>query len=102
MPRPIPRVLDTLYEPVEVSVPAEIGRTSGVAVGGPVDKTSPVPLYFQIAENLKRAIESGALQPGHRLDNEIQLSERLSVSRPTVRQAIQRRLRGLDRRRRRP
>jgi phosphonate metabolism transcriptional regulator PhnF len=55
-----------------------------------VDKTSPVPLYFQIAENLKRAIESGELQPGDRLDNEFQLSERLSVSRPTVRQAIQR------------
>lgn len=58
--------------------------------GGPVDKASPVPLYFQIAENLKQAIESGVLKPGQRLDNEIQLSERLSVSRPTVRQAIQR------------
>jgi GntR family transcriptional regulator len=70
--------------------PADGGLLSTVAVGGPVDRTSPVPLYFQIAENLKRAIESGALQPGDHLDNEIQLSERLSVSRPTVRQAIQR------------
>jgi GntR family transcriptional regulator len=61
-----------------------------LALGGPVDKTSPVPLYFQIAENLRAAIESGALRPGERLGNEIQLSERLSVSRPTVRQAIQR------------
>jgi len=68
----------------------EDGQAGGVAIGGPVDRTSPVPLYFQIAENLKRAIESGALQPGHRLDNEIQLSERLNVSRPTMRQAIQR------------
>lgn len=58
--------------------------------GGPVDKASPVPLYFQIAENLKKAIESGELKPGQRLDNEIQLSEQLTVSRPTVRQAIQR------------
>lgn len=90
MARPIPRVLDTLYESVESPVPAEDVQAGGVAVGGPLDKTSPVPLYFQIAENLKRAIDSGALQPGHRLDNEIQLSERLSVSRPTVRQAIQR------------
>jgi GntR family transcriptional regulator len=63
---------------------------TGSVPGGPVDKTSPVPLYFQIAENLKRSIESGVLKPGERLDNEIQLSERLSVSRPTVRQAIQR------------
>ena len=63
---------------------------AGPVPGGPVDKTSPVPLYFQIAENLKSAIESGTLKPGQRLDNEITLSERLSVSRPTVRQAIQR------------
>jgi len=62
----------------------------GLVLGAPVDKTSPVPMYFQIAENLKRAIESGAIRPGERLDNEVQLSERLSVSRPTVRQAIQR------------
>ena len=66
------------------------GQGAGPVPGGPVDKTSPVPLYFQIAENLKQAIESGVLKPGERLDNEIQLSERLSVSRPTVRQAIQR------------
>jgi DNA-binding GntR family transcriptional regulator len=58
--------------------------------GAPVDKTSPVPLYFQIAENLRTAIENGTLSPGARLENEIQLSERLSVSRPTVRQAMQR------------
>lgn len=70
-----------------------MAATASVALnpaGGPVDKASPVPLYFQIAENLRAAIEAGALQPGERLENEIQLSERLGVSRPTVRQAIQR------------
>jgi DNA-binding GntR family transcriptional regulator len=56
----------------------------------PLDRTSPVPLYFQIAERIHKAIETGALQPGQRLDNEIELSEQLGVSRPTVRQAIQR------------
>jgi DNA-binding GntR family transcriptional regulator len=56
----------------------------------PLDRSSPIPLYFQIAENLKRAIEDGALQPGDRLDNELDLTERLGVSRPTVRQAVQR------------
>jgi DNA-binding GntR family transcriptional regulator len=60
------------------------------ALGGPVDKSSPVPLYFQIAENLRAAIESGTLASGEKLENEIQIGERLSVSRPTVRQAIQR------------
>jgi GntR family transcriptional regulator len=57
---------------------------------GPVDRSSPIPLYFQISENLKATIESGALAPGERLENELELAERLGVSRPTVRQAIQR------------
>jgi DNA-binding GntR family transcriptional regulator len=56
----------------------------------PLDRNSPVPLYFQIAENLKQAISDGTLKPGERLDNELDLTERLGVSRPTVRQAVQR------------
>jgi DNA-binding GntR family transcriptional regulator len=56
----------------------------------PLDRNSPIPLYFQIAENLKRAITEGTLKPGDRLDNELDLTERLGVSRPTVRQAVQR------------
>ncbi|HEY1622980.1 MAG TPA: GntR family transcriptional regulator [Streptosporangiaceae bacterium] len=56
----------------------------------PIDRNSPVPLYFQIAENLKQAITEGTLKPGERLDNELDLTERLGVSRPTVRQAVQR------------
>ena len=53
-----------------------------------LDKTSPIPMYFQIAEAVKNAIESGALKPGQRLENEYRLSEILGVSRPTVRQAV--------------
>lgn len=56
----------------------------------PLDRGSPVPLYFQIAEKLKQAIVDGTLQPGDRLDNELDLTEKLGVSRPTVRQAVQR------------
>lgn len=56
----------------------------------PLDRSSPVPLYYQIAENFKKAIEDGMLQPGDRLDNELDLTEKLGVSRPTVRQAVQR------------
>lgn len=55
----------------------------------PVDRTSPVPLYFQVAQHLERVIEAGELPPGTRLDNEIDLAERLGLSRPTVRRAIQ-------------
>jgi GntR family transcriptional regulator len=56
----------------------------------PLDRSSPVPLYFQIAENLKQAITDGTLKPGERLDNELDLTGQLGVSRPTVRQAVQR------------
>jgi DNA-binding GntR family transcriptional regulator len=62
----------------------------GAMTERPLDRNSPIPLYFQIAENLKRAIEDGTLEPGERLDNELDLAERLGVSRPTVRQAVQR------------
>ena len=54
-----------------------------------VDRSSPVPLYFQVASQLERAVESGELPPGTRMDNEIALAEELGLSRPTVRQAIQ-------------
>jgi DNA-binding GntR family transcriptional regulator len=54
-----------------------------------VDRSSPVPLYYQVAQELERAIESGELAPGSRLDNEIALADRLGLSRPTVRKAIE-------------
>src|SRR6266571_474947 len=57
---------------------------------GPLDRSSPIPLYFQIAESLTEAIKNGAIAPRERLDNELELAERLGVSRPTVRQAVQR------------
>jgi DNA-binding GntR family transcriptional regulator len=54
-----------------------------------LDRSSPVPLYFQVAQQLERAIETGVLAPGYRLDNEVQLAERFGLSRPTMRRAIQ-------------
>ncbi|MFG2223259.1 GntR family transcriptional regulator [Streptomyces sp. NPDC048644] len=54
-----------------------------------VDRSSPVPLYFQLAQQLESAIENGRLAPGSLLGNEIELAGRLGLSRPTVRQAIQ-------------
>ncbi|GAA3166970.1 MULTISPECIES: GntR family transcriptional regulator [Streptomyces] len=54
-----------------------------------VDRGSPVPLYFQLSQQLEAAIERGALTPGTLLGNEIELAGRLGLSRPTVRQAIQ-------------
>ncbi len=54
-----------------------------------IDRDSPVPLYHQLAEQLSAAIAQGALQPGDAFENEIALGERLHLSRPTVRRAIQ-------------
>ncbi|WP_367126365.1 GntR family transcriptional regulator [Streptomyces phytohabitans] len=54
-----------------------------------VDRNSPVPLYFQLSQQLEAAISRGDLAPGGLLGNEIELAARLGLSRPTVRQAIQ-------------
>ncbi|MEH3068239.1 MAG: GntR family transcriptional regulator [Aeromicrobium erythreum] len=54
-----------------------------------LDRSSPVPLYFQVAEQLERAIVSGEIGAGERLENEITMAQDLGLSRPTMRQAIQ-------------
>jgi len=54
-----------------------------------LDRSSPVPLYFQVAEQFERAIIDGTLGPGERISNEIALAAELGLSRPTMRQAIQ-------------
>lgn len=53
-----------------------------------IDRSSPVPLYHQLAEQLTAAIESGRLGPGDAFENELALADRLDLSRPTVRRAI--------------
>lgn len=54
-----------------------------------LDRSGPIPLYFQLSERLERGIREGVLPPGARLENEISIAKRLNVSRPTVRRAIQ-------------
>jgi len=54
-----------------------------------INRTSPVPLYFQVALHLEQAISSGQIPPGTLFDNEILLAERLGLSRPTMRRAMQ-------------
>jgi DNA-binding GntR family transcriptional regulator len=54
-----------------------------------LDRSSPVPLYFQVAQELEKAIASGQLGPGAKLPNEISLADKLGLSRPTMRRAIQ-------------
>ena len=54
-----------------------------------IDRSSPVPLYFQVAQVFEKAILDGDLKPGDRFENELALAKRLNLSRPTTRRAIQ-------------
>jgi DNA-binding GntR family transcriptional regulator len=54
-----------------------------------LDRTGPLPLYFQVARRLEQAITTGRVNPGDRLEDEISIGKRLGLSRPTVRRAIQ-------------
>lgn len=53
-----------------------------------LDRSSPVPLYFQLAQAIEGAIRRRTC-PGDRFENELALAKRLNLSRPTTRRAIQ-------------
>jgi DNA-binding GntR family transcriptional regulator len=40
-----------------------------------VDRATPVPLYYQVAQQFEQLIESGQLPPGTRLNNEVLLAD---------------------------
>jgi DNA-binding GntR family transcriptional regulator len=54
-----------------------------------LERSSPVPLYFQVSQAFEKAILDGKLRPGDRFENELALAKRLNLSRPTTRRAIQ-------------
>lgn len=53
-----------------------------------LSRSSPVPLYRQLAGHLEDEIRSGRLLPGARLPSETELTRRYGVSRITLRQAV--------------
>jgi GntR family transcriptional regulator len=55
-----------------------------------IDRDSPVPYYFQLAELLEQEITAGRWESGFRLPSEPELCEQLGLSRTTVRQALAR------------
>jgi GntR family transcriptional regulator len=55
-----------------------------------IDPASPVPLYMQIVEQVRRRIVLGALRPGDRLPTVRELAVRTRVNRNTAARAIQR------------
>lgn len=54
-----------------------------------LDRSSPVPLYHQIAERLQNAISNGVIVPGDRLESEMLIASKMRISRPTIRRSIQ-------------
>jgi GntR family transcriptional regulator len=55
----------------------------------PLDKTSPIPLYYQLAQRLQADIVAGVVNPGDLLGTEKAIQERYQVSRATVRKALE-------------
>ena len=47
-----------------------------------LDRSSAVPLYHQMAEQIHRAIRAGTMAPGTMLGNEIPLAREFGLSRP--------------------
>ncbi|MEW6226527.1 MAG: GntR family transcriptional regulator [Bacillota bacterium] len=53
-----------------------------------LDENSGIPLYYQLKELLKARVDSGALKPGDKLPNEVEIAQEWGLSRSTVRRAI--------------
>jgi GntR family transcriptional regulator len=68
---------------------APAGRAAVPAADWRVDPTSPVPLYFQLSESIRKWLDTTA-RAGDRVAAEEQLAEQLNISRATVRKAIER------------
>ena len=64
------------------------GQAIAAGHGAGLDRTSFVPLYYQLQEVLKEQIESGVWSPGEALPSEPELARRFGISRVVVRQAL--------------
>lgn len=64
------------------------GHETNKPASGGLDRSSFVPLYFQLAEILKERIEAAHWQPGDRFPSEGELREEFGVSRTVIRPAL--------------
>jgi len=51
-------------------------------------KSSPIPLYYQLAEAIRERIRAGDLTPGRQLPSEREIADHAGISRMTARQAL--------------
>ena len=53
-----------------------------------LDKSVPIPLYYQLKQSLEAELDGGGYPPGSMIPTETELSKMFDVSRTTVRQAL--------------
>jgi GntR family transcriptional regulator len=53
-----------------------------------IDRTSPIPLYYQVKQHISAQIATGGLRPGQQLPGEHELCKLHAVSRTVIRQAL--------------
>ncbi|MEJ2557294.1 MAG: winged helix-turn-helix domain-containing protein, partial [Anaerolineae bacterium] len=53
-----------------------------------IDRSLPIPLYYQLKTLIKKQIELGELRPGDKVPTEAELCERYDISRTPVREAL--------------
>lgn len=68
--------------------PDNIPAASGESANEHLRRTSPIPLYFQLAEILKERIEAGHWPAGGRFPSERELAEEFRISRTVIRPAL--------------
>jgi GntR family transcriptional regulator len=70
------------------------GATDGRVRSGPdwlagqIDRSSPVPFYYQLQEILKRELEGDRWEPGDLLPSEAEFAAALGISRTVIRKAL--------------
>jgi DNA-binding FadR family transcriptional regulator len=69
----------------EKDKPQRAGQSDGSA---PVQVRRVLKAYEQVAEQLREAIATGELKPGHRLPTEVALAKEFGVGRTTIREAL--------------
>jgi GntR family transcriptional regulator len=76
----------TVYPPVRLK--KETKTTPVTPTAHARLRADPRPLYAQACEAIKKLMQPGIYAPGARLPSEIELSQRLGISRPTLREAL--------------